>query len=31
MRYGALKAYSSTPSVPERLRIAFAPFRARSA
>jgi hypothetical protein len=31
MRYGALKAYSSTPSVPERLRTAFAPFRARSA
>jgi len=31
MRYGALKAYSSTPSVPERLRIAFAPFRARTA
>jgi hypothetical protein len=30
MRYGAVKAYASTPSVPERLRIAFAPFRART-
>jgi hypothetical protein len=29
MRFGALRAYASTPSLPERLRGAMAPFHAR--
>jgi hypothetical protein len=30
MRFGALEAYSSTPSLPDRIRKALAPFRART-
>jgi hypothetical protein len=30
MRFGALRAYSRTPSLPERMREALAPFRART-
>ena len=30
MRYGALRAYSRTPSLPDRMRAALAPFRART-
>ena len=30
MRYGALRAYSRTPSLPDRMRDALAPFRART-
>jgi len=31
MRAGALRAYSRTPSLPDRIRAAMAPFRARHA
>jgi hypothetical protein len=31
MRFGALRAYANTPSLPERLRGAMAPFHARVA
>ena len=31
MRFRALRTYSRTPSLPERLRAAFAPFSARVA
>jgi hypothetical protein len=30
MRFGAMQAYSRTPSLPDRLGQAFAPFRARA-
>jgi hypothetical protein len=30
LRFGALRAYSRTPSLPERMRKALAPFRART-
>jgi hypothetical protein len=30
MRYGALRAHSRTPSLPERMRASLAPFRARA-
>ena len=30
MRFGALEAYSTTPSLPDRIRKALAPFRART-
>jgi hypothetical protein len=30
MRYGALRAHSSAPSLPERIQKALAPFRART-
>jgi hypothetical protein len=30
MRHGALRAYSRTPSLPDRMRDALAPFRART-
>jgi hypothetical protein len=30
MRFAAMRAYSRTPSLPERIRASMAPFRART-